>query len=575
MIPIKKYLFIFCTTSILMVVLNGCKKDFLDPRPFGRYTPEQLQNRQGIEGLLVGAYGMLDGQGISGASGWMVGATSWVYGDVVSDDAYKGTDAGDQPQMTEIELWASQPANTYFYYKWSSIYEGVARANDVIRIAEKIPELTAAEKTDYIAQARFLRGHYHFDAKRNFNMVPYVSDTTTRYDNLTSIWPQIEADFKFAYDNLAETQPLVGKANKWAAGAYLAKVYMFQKKFTEAKALYDVIIANGKTSNNRKYALQAEYWRNWEPASENSAESVFAQQTSASGTVIASAETSYELAYPYGGDFGCCGFYQPSHNLVNAHKLDANGLPFLDDSYNSSDVKNDQGLTSNDAFTNDVTIPLDTRLDWSVGRRGIPYYDWGPHPGRSWIRDQLYAGPYSPKKHVYQKSEVGVLTDAGSNHRRTAKNYNIIRFADVLLMAAEAEIEVGSLETARGYINQVRARAGNTGSMVKDPATGLPVVNYQTKIYTLPFADQATARKAVRFERRLELAMEGHRFYDLVRWGVAAQTLNTYVAVEKTKRTYKATANFVAGKNEYYPISNRIIEVAKKWGNNLQQNPGY
>ena len=574
MIPIKKYLFTVSAAAALMIGLSSCKKDFLDPKPYTRYTPEQLKSKQGIEGLLVGAYGMLDGQGIAGASGWMVGATSWVYGDVVSDDAYKGTDAGDQPQMTEIELWASQPANTYFYYKWSSIYEGVARTNDVIRIAELVEGLSAAEKTDYIAQARFLRGHYHFDAKRNFNMVPYIDEATTNYDNLTSIWPQIEADFKFAYDNLPETQPLVGKANKWAAGAYLAKVYMFQKKYAEAKALYDVIIPNGKTSNGKMYDLQPEYWKNWEPNFENSAESVFAQQTSASGTVIASAETSYELAYPYGGDFGCCGFYQPSHNLVNSFKVDANGLPFLDDSYNATDVKNDQGLTSSDPYTNDMAIALDTRLDWSVGRRGIPYYDWGPHPGRSWIRDQVYAGPFSPKKHVYQKAEVGVLTDGGSNHRRTAKNYNIIRFADVLLMAAEAEVEVGSLEQARTYVNRVRARAANPASMVKD-ANGLPAANYQTKIYAVPFADQATARKAVRFERRLELAMEGHRFYDLVRWGIAAQTLNTYVAVEKTKRTYKASATFVAGKNEYYPISNRILEVAKKWGNNLVQNPGY
>jgi hypothetical protein len=571
---IKKYIFIVCTTLSLLLGLAGCKKSFLDPQPFGRYSPEQLQSKKGIEGVLTGAYGMLDGQGIAGASGWMVGATSWVYGDVVSDDAYKGTDAGDQPQMTEIELWGSQPANTYFYYKWLSIYEGVARANDVIRLTDKIPELTDAEKTDYLAQARFLRGHFHFDAKRNFNKVPYISDTTTRYDNLTSIWPQIEADFKFAYDNLPETQTLVGKANKWAAGAYLAKIYMFQNKFADAKALYDVIIPQGKTSNGKMYDLQPEYWKNWVPANENSEESVFSQQASASGIVVASAETSYELAYPYGGDFGCCGFYQPSHNLVNSYKLDANGLPFLDDSYNNTDLKNDQGLFSNDPFTNDNVTPLDTRLDWSVGRRGIPYYDWGPHPGRSWIRDQVYAGPYSPKKHVYQKSEVGGLTNGGSNHRQTAKNYNIIRFADVLLMAAEAEVEIGSLEKAREYVNRVRARAANPGSMVRD-ASGNPSANYQTKSYAVPFADQAMARNAVRFERRLELAMEGHRFFDLVRWGVAAQVLNAYASKEKLKRTYKNTAVFTAGKNEYYPISNRVIEIAKKGGNILEQNPGY
>ena len=560
--------------AFVLIAFCACKKEFLDPNPYNLYQPEQLYNKKGLDGLLVGAYGMLDGQGISGASGWMVGATSWVYGDVVSDDAYKGTDAGDQPQMTEIELWASQPANTYFYYKWLSVYEGVARSNDVIKFAARVTDISEEERTNYIAQARFLRGHYHFDAKRNWNMVPYIDTATTSYTNTEDIWPNIEQDFLFAYENLPETQTDVGKANKWAAAAYLAKVYMFQNKWAEAKVLYDEIILNGKTSNNLKYALQPEFWKNFNANFENSSESVFSQQASASGTIVAAAETSYELAYPYGGDFGCCGFYQPSQNLVNAFKVDANGLPMLDGSYNATDLKNDQGITSSEPFVPDNVTPLDARLDWTVGRRGIPYYDWGPHPGRSWIRDQQYAGPYSPKKHVYAKADIGSLTNAGSNHRQTAKNYNIIRYADVLLMAAEAEVEVGSLEKAREYVNIVRARAADPVSFVTD-SLGNPAANYEAKPYLLPFPDKETARKAVRFERRLELAMEGHRFYDLVRWSIADQVLTNYVNVEKTKRTYLTSASFTKGKNEYYPISNRVIEVAAKGGNTLVQNPGY
>ena len=565
-----RYLSTIGITAIVFIGLDACKKSFLEPQPFGRYSPEQLQSKKGIEGVLTGAYGMLDGQGIAGASGWMVGATNWVYGDVASDDAYKGTDEGDQPQMTEIELYASQAANTYFYYKWLALYDGVARTNDVIRFANQITALKDAEKTDYLAQARFLRGHFHFDAKRNWNKVPFISDTTTRYDNKTDIWPMIEEDFKFAYENLPVTQPLVGKANKWAAAAYLAKVYMYEHKFAEAKTLYDEIIANGVTSNNKKYDLQPEYWKNFDAANENSAEAVFSQQNSASGIVTAAAETSYELAYPYGGDFGCCGFFQPSENLVNSFKVDANGLPFLDDSYNNTPLLNDQGITSNDPFTNDTLTPLDPRLDWTAGRRGIPYYDWGPHPGANWIRKQAYAGPYSPKKHVYKASDVGGLTGQ-SNHRQTAKNYNIIRFADVLLMAAEAEIEVGSLAKAQEYINRVRARASNPEGFVEDAPA-----NYQINIYTMPFADQVTARKAVQFERRLELAMEGHRFFDLVRWGIADVVLNAYVGTEKERRTYlKSSGGFTKGKNEYYPIPNRVIQIAQIAGNTLEQNPGY
>lgn len=557
--------------GVMILMLSACKKDFLEPQPYSFYSTEQLQNKKGVEALLTGAYGMLDGQGISGASGWMVGATNWVYGDVSSDDAYKGTDANDQPQMTEIELYNSQPANTYFYYKWLSLYEGIARCNDVIKFATNTKDLSDIDRKEYIAQARFLRGHFHFEAKRIWNKVPFVDEQTTTYDNKADIWAKIEADFKAAYDNLPETQALVGKVNKWAAASYLAKAYMYDKKYAEAKALFDLIIANGKTSNNKKYGLLDQYWKNFDIAFENSEEAVFSQQTQASGTVTASAETSYELAYPYGGVWGCCGFFQPSQNLVNAFKTNANGLPFLDGSYNNSNLANDEGILANQAFTPDAATPLDPRLDWTVGRRGIGYWDYGAHPGRSWIRDQLYAGPYSPKKHVNKDSDRGGFTNV-NNFRQTAKNYNIIRYADVLLLAAEAEIEVGSLAKAQEYINMVRKRAANPAGFVQ----GAPA-NYQIKEYTVPFADKAAARDAVRFERRLELAMEGHRFFDLVRWGIADVVLNNYLTVEKNRRSYlkSSVSGFTKGKNEYYPIPNRVIEVARVAGNTLEQNPGY
>ena len=175
-----------------------------------------------------------------------------------------------------------------------------------------------------------------------------------------------------------------------------------------------------------------------------------------------------------------------------------------------------------------------------------------------------------PKKHVNKNSDIGGFTNI-NNFRQTAKNYNLIRFADVLLMAAEAEIEVGSLITAQEYMNRVRNRAANTGSLVPNAPA-----NYQIKPYIVPFTSQAQARTAVRFERRLELAMEGHRFFDLVRWGIAAQTLNAYQTAEKVRRTYlKGSGGFTAGKNEYYPLPNRIIEIAKIAGNTLTQNPGY
>lgn len=556
-----------CAVITGTLILQACKKSFLDAQPYGQYSSDLISNKKGLDALLVGVYGVLDGQGVT--STWAPSATNWATAGVCADDAYKGTDANDQPQMTEVEQYKSQPANPYFYDKWLAVYEGVARANAVIKQAND-PKVILAEtdKKNILGQARFLRGHYHFEAKKMWNKVPYINDTTTTYTNSADIWPKIEEDFKFAYDNLPESQDAKAKANKWAAACYLAKTYMYEKKFTEAKALYDVITVSGKTASGSQYELQDAYWKNFDANFENRGEECFGISMAASGTVDQSGETSLGLAFPYGGDFGCCGFFQPSQNLVNSYKTSAAGLPLFT-TFNDVDLKNDQGLKDAVAYTNDLVTPLDPRLDWSVGRRGVPYWDWGPHPGYSWIRDQAYAGPFSPKKHVFSQKDETTLTSSGWKNI-TAKDIYLIRYSDVLLMAAEAEIEVGSLPKAQAYINQVRARAKNPASWVQ----GAPA-NYVINTYSVPFASQDEARTAVRFERRLELAMEGVRWFDLVRWGIASETLNTYLAKEKLKRTYKATATFTKGKNEYFPIPASIIDIAGKYGNKLDQNPGY
>jgi hypothetical protein len=249
--------------------------------------------------------------------------------------------------------------------------------------------------------------------------------------------------------------------------------------------------------------------------------------------------------------------------------VDASGLPFLTNWFEKN-VKNDQGIKSTEPFTPE-TDPLDARLDWTVGRRGIPYLDWGPHPGSSWIRDQSNGGPFAPKKFIYYKSQEKKFTDASYwTAGVVATNYEIIRFADVLLMAAEAEVEVGSLDKAKNLVNMVRARAANPAGWVKKE-DGSPAANYNVALYP-SFASQEDARTAVRFERRLELAMEGHRFFDLVRWGIAAETLNAYIGREKTRRSYLGTAVFTKGKNEYYPIPQEQIDLTR---GALVQNPGY
>jgi hypothetical protein len=374
----------------------------------------------------------------------------------------------------------------------------------------------------------------------------------------------------------------VGRANKWAAAAYLAKIYMFENKFAEARALYTAIIANGKTSLGVKYDLLAKFGDVFDPSKKNSAENVFSvQMTVNDGTGAANANSGDALNFPYGGQTGCCGFFQPSFSLAQAFQVDANGLPYTD-TYMSKPVKNDMGISADKAYTPDNTTPMDPRVDWTVGRRGVPYLDWGIMPGSTWVRDQASAGPYEPLKHLFRKSQVGVYTDGSSwTNGFTANNYPLIRFADVLLLAAEAEVNGGgTLAQALAYVNRVRTRASNPAGFVgpTNNAGDVSPTNYKIGNYT-SFADAATAMKAIRMERKLELAMEGHRFYDLTRWGsaIAKAELDAYAAAEiKAGYNTMVGAVYTANKSEYLPIPQTQIDKSQKDGKSvLTQNPGY
>jgi hypothetical protein len=580
----KNYSMLIAGLIFTVLVAISCSDSFLEERPRGVFGENILINRQGIEGMLIGAYSLLDGAG--GPTGnWFAAASNWVFGDVTSDDAYKGTDAGDQIEINPIERYEPLPTNGYFNAKWAHQYDGVSRSNDVLRLIGQANDITEADRSRLIAEARFLRGFYHFEAKRMWNNVPFIDENTVTFSDFATakvpndqnIWSMIEADFEHAYTTLPETHPQIGRANKWAAGAFLAKVLLYQDKFAEAKPLLDNIIANGTTTKGEKYALNEEYHTNFKTSGNNSAESVFAVQNSVNdGANAGNARQGDVLNFTYtGGPGGCCGFHQPSQNLVNAFQTDANGLPLIDTFNDGGGVISDQGVLSSQPFT-PHTGNLDPRLDWTVGRRGIPHLDWGPHPGSSWIRDQVYGGPYSPKKNHYYKEEQGVMTDGSSwTSGYIALNNNLMRFAEVLLMAAEVEVEVGSLEKAREYVNLIRNRAGNPAGFVSNP-DGTPAANYVIDEYTTAWTDQAAARKAVRFERRLELAMEGHRFFDLVRWGIAAETLNKYLEVEKDKREYLRGATFKSGVNEYFPIPEQQIILSSINGvPTLKQNAGY
>lgn len=572
----KKTIFNALLVTLLGVIAYSCSKSFLDRKPLASLDENVLANKKGVEGLLIGAYSLLDGYGAGG--NWDASGSNWVYGSVVGGDAHKGSDAGDQQDINPMERYESGATNGYYNNKWRTVYEGVTRSNNVLKVMAKATDISASDIKRITGEARFLRGHYHFEAKKMWNMVPYVDDKNTEkfVPNDKDIWANIEADFQWAYDNLPEAQDKIGRANKWSAGAFLAKVKMFRKDYAGALTVLNAVIANGKTPLGTKYALNAKYDASFDADTKNSPEAVFSVQYSVNdGANGDNGGWGDVLNFPYtGGPGGCCGFFQPTQDLVNSFQVDAvTGLP-NPDAYNSTEVKNDQGLNSSDPFTPE-TRTLDARLDWTVGRRGIPYRDWGPHPGQNWIRDQAYSGPYSPIKNTYKKSQEGVLTDKSFwTAGVTANNYTLIRFADVLLWAAEAEVEVGSLENARALVNQVRARAANPAGFVKNGA--VPAANYKVGLYTTPWTDKVAARKAVHFERKLELGMEGHRFFDLVRWGEAASTLNAYLAYEKTKRSYLNGASFQAGNDEYFPIPQPQIDRSVVNGvATLKQNPGY
>ncbi len=580
----NKFLIAVNIAMVLNLFLSACKDSFLDVPATGQLDENVLATEKGVEGLLVGTYSMLNGR-----FAWYGGSSNWVHGSILGGDANKGTNAGDQAVVNPVQRYETLPTNGAVSDKWNASYEGVSRANATLRIlatidASKDPNLTPEDRARIAGEARFLRGHYYFELKRLWNNVPYVDETMTtdeavKVPNNVDIWRNIEADFQFAFDNLPETQGALGRANKWAAAAYLGKTYLYQGKWSDAKAMFDQVISNGKTAGGLKYGLLPAYADAFSAELDNSQESVFATQAAANSGSTANANYEFVLNFPYNtgpsGPGNCCGFFQPSFELSNSFRVDANGLPLLDGSYNSAAnaLKTDMLVPSADPFTPDAG-PVDPRLDHSIGRRGIPYLDWQDHPGSDWIRDQGYAGPYSPKKFIYYKSQEGTLTDgSGWTRGYSAMNYNIIRFADVLLMAAEAEVELNNLEAARALVNQVRARAANPASWVKR-SDGSNAANYVIGLYNTPWTGTDAARAAVRFERKLELSGEGHRFYDLVRWGIAAQTINDYLQYEGSILTVAlGGATFQAGKNEYYPIPQTQID--RQGSDVLKQNPGY
>ena len=533
----------------------------------GALSDQALQNAQGVNLLLTGAYSALDGirNNLAG-NGFAASGDDWWF-DVLSDDAHKGSTDGDQADLFLMETYDWNSGNGYILGKWSSVFAGVNRANAVISLINKIQ---GGNFNNQMAQARFLRGHYNYELQKIYGNIPFISvdnfdKTEFNQPNPGPIYDKIEADFQFAIDNLPATQPEPGRVTSWTAKAYLGKVLLQERKWAQALAVLKDVINNGP------YALLPNYDDTFRLAGENGPESVFSIEFTADSGLSPNGNLGGTLNFPGGGPFNsCCGFYQPTQDLVNAFQTDANGLPLLD-TFNQQDVANDFGLNSSDPFTPE-TGPLDPRLDYTVGRRGIDYNGWEVDPGKDWIRASFadISGPYLPKKNVYHAGESANMGAGSWGQQSSGINYHIIRYADVLLMAAEAAVETNDLASALTWVNMVRNRAKNS-TYVKD-AAGNNAANYKIEPYPA-FTSQDMARKAVHMERRLELGMEGHRLFDLRRWGNAKSIMNAYFVNEARVITpFAGKAKPYEDKFDVLPIPITAIDLS---GGILQQNPGF
>ncbi len=563
--------------------MSSCGDDFLTIEAAGAVGEGTLMNDQGIEFLLTGAYSSLNGMMPGQWDNPSRTLANPVFGDMLGGDTNEGTQAGDQPDWNALEVYSITAANPYIAGKWSAIYEVVKRCNNILSILNRTD---AISNPDVIAgQAQFIKALWLFEGIRMFGAaIPYVSvedydanvdPQVTNHSEGSSvadlyIWDKVEADLQDAINKLPETWPEGnwGRATKWMAKALLGKVYLYwsspytghngsdPSKLSQAKSLLSEVLNSGVDARGQKYKMVDDYADLFQAGHDWDGEGIIDIQLTLDGSSIWTAAVygGYYTGFNNTGNTGIntgWGFIQPTYNFVNSMMVDANGLPVAD--FESRDVPtkfkeilDDEGNIKERSISTDLTIVTDPRLDISMGRANVPFLDWHEAPVAAWIRSFTNAGVYVTKKHITRVSELGgqALTNFGTSN---VKNHRLMRVADVKLMLAEIAIREGDLSTANSLINEVRTRAANSyvkaekgitngsytyedkvhGKTIKDAAA-----NYAIGLYPA-FSSETEAWTALKRERRAELSFEGHRFFDLARWGDVGETLGKYVAFEK------------------------------------------
>ena len=550
-----------------------------------------MNDPSAVDLLVNGAYATFGCRYADSNDPHLFPVTNWSYGEVRADNAYKG--GGSETDLWEIhdmETSRIQPNNGFLDGKWFNVYCGISRCNSAIRALRKVDESQNKNKASRIAEVRVIRDHWYFELVRLFNRIPYMDIdlpendyTSVRNDEFTrdEHLDRIANDLLEAANDLPDSQSEIGRINRRIALAYAAKVKLYQAYEQDPQT-------NAVTGINRTllqevvdlidgiqgYDLLAYFQQLDLIEYENGPESVFAIQFSKDDGSSGVGRINWSMLLnsmtgpgcPWQGD----GFFLPSQDLINAYQTDANGLPVFD--YQNRPDYGKVVFDSNGGYSlGNTDGNVDPRLDFITGRPTIRYKTFEERACGLWVRNSDVYGYNNTKR--FWLSPESKDAEQGWPWGASALNWQIIRYADLLLYKAEALIELGGngLEEARTLINRVRARAMNS-SYVKDfDDPSKDAANYKIGLYPAAGWTQDYARQALRTEMRLEKAMEGERFFDLVRWGIAKKTMNNFFAAEKDNRIYYQNVSFETGE-EYFPIPVAQYNFS---GGIYVQNPGY